>query len=405
MGLRGDRDSGTEWAAPSRMLTRLFEGSIDRQSVLLALALTIAIGWLAARLVRGLAAAALRVVARDRFAESHPLLRGPLRLLAVAAFLLVVAILLFPAFQIVGLRPRTGLNLRMLGDWTFSHGLNVLLIVILAYAVMRITALLALRFEHDMTVGTGLDAMERGKRARTLSAVIQNFMTVLIGGIAVLMVLKEFQLDITPILTGAGIVGLAVGFGAQTLVRDIISGFFLILENQVRVGDEAAINGTPGLVEAINLRTIVLRDIEGTVHVFPNGAINTLANRSKDFSYYVIDLAVSYYDDSDRVAGVLRDVAAELQRDPVFGPSILEPIEILGIDSFTEWAARLKARIKTVPLKQWEVGRELRRRVIKAFRQHGFAIPFPVPNTAVQPESAPGPETPGEPKGAAKPQS
>ena len=164
-----------------------------------------------------------------------------------------------------------------------------------------------------MTVGTGLDAMERGKRARTLSAVIQNFMTVLIVGIAVLMVLNEFQLDITPILTGAGIVGLAVGFGAQTLVRDIISGFFLILENQVRVGDEAAINGTPGLVEAINLRTIVLRDIEGTVHVFPNGAINTLANRSKDYSYYVIDLAVSYYDDSDRVAEVLREVAAELQ--------------------------------------------------------------------------------------------
>ena len=179
------------------------------------------------------------------------------------------------------------------------------------------------------------------------------------------MVLKEFQLDITPILTGAGIVGLAVGFGAQTLVRDIISGFFLILENQVRVGDEAAINGTPGLVEAINLRTIVLRDIEGTVHVFPNGAINTLANRSKDYSYYVIDLAVSYYDDSDRVAEVLREVAAELQSDPAFGPSILEPIEILGIDAFTEWAARLKARIKTVPLKQWEVGRELRRRIVQ----------------------------------------
>ena len=374
------------------MLTRLFEGSIDRQAVLIALALTLLIGWIVAQIVRRLAAAGLRAVVRDRLGASSPLLRKPLRLLAVAVFLLVVGVLLFPAFRIAGLHPKlgVGVSLRSLSEWTFSHGLNVLLIAILAYALKRITSLLALRFEHDMTVGTGLDAMERGKRARTLSAVAENFMTVLIVGIAALMVLHEFRLDITPILTGAGIVGLAVGFGAQTLVRDIISGFFLILENQVRVGDEAAINGTPGLVEAINLRTIVLRDIEGTVHVFPNGAINTLANRSKDFSYYVIDLAVSYYDDSDRVAEVLREVAAELQRDPVFGPSILEPIEILGIDSFTEWAARLKARIKTVPLKQWEVGRELRRRVIKAFREARLlhSVPGAEHGRAARPEKS-----------------
>ena len=326
------------------MLTRLFEGPIDQQAVLLAVALTIVVAWIAARLVRRLAGAGLHALGRDSPAASGAHVRGPLRLLGGATFLLVFGVLLFPAFQIAGLRPRTGIALRSLAEWMFGRGLHVLLIVILAYAFVRMAALLALRFEHDMTVGTGLDAMERGKRARTLSAVVQNFAKVLIIGIAALMVLKEFQLDITPILTGAGIVGLAVGFGAQTLVRDIISGFFLILENQVRVGDEAAINGTPGLVEAINLRTIVLSDIEGTVHVFPNGAINTLANRSKDFSYYVIDLAVSYYDDSDRVAEVLREVGAELQTDPVFGPSILEPIEILGIDAFGEWSARLKAR-------------------------------------------------------------
>jgi moderate conductance mechanosensitive channel len=395
------------------MLRRLFQGPIDPQAVLIALILTIAAGWLAARLVRRLAAAGLRAVVRDTLAASSPLLRGPLRLLGGAAFLLVVAVLLFPAFQIAELRPTTGVNLRSLGEWTFSHGLRVLLIVILAYAFVRMTALLARRFEHDMTVGTDLDARERGKRARTLSAVVRNFATVLIIGVAGLMVLAELQLDITPILTGAGIVGLALGFGAQTLVRDIISGFFLILENQVRVGDEAAINGTPGLVEAINMRTIVLRDIEGTVHVFPNGAINTLANRSKDFSYYVIDLAVSYYDDSDRVAEVLRAIGAELQSDPTFGPSILDPIEILGVDAFSEWSARLKARIKTAPLKQWEVGRELRRRIIKAFRQHGFGIPFPVPATAVQPGlseqgsagriEGPGRETPGEPDTSAEP--
>jgi moderate conductance mechanosensitive channel len=183
--------------------------------------------------------------------------------------------------------------------------------------------------------------------------------------------------DIAPVLTGAGIVGLAVGFGAQTLVRDVISGFFLILEDQVRVGDVAAINGVGGLVEEINLRTIVLRDGEGTVHVFPNGSITTLANRSKDFSFYVVDLGISYREDPDRVAGVLRDLGAELQADPKYGPFILAPLEVFGVDAFADWSVTLKFRIKTMPTKQWEVGRELRRRIKKRFDELGIEIPFP----------------------------
>jgi small conductance mechanosensitive channel len=131
------------------------------------------------------------------------------------------------------------------------------------------------------------------------------------------------------------------------------------------------------------------------VHVFPNGAINTLANRTKDFSYYVVDLAVSYYDDSDRLSAVLRDVGAGLQADPAFGPWILAPLEILGIDGFGEWALLMKMRIKTVPLKQWDVGRELRRRIAKAFREHGFAIPFPAVSTRSSPQTqAADPSTP-----------
>ncbi len=160
-------------------------------------------------------------------------------------------------------------------------------------------------------------------------------------------------------------------------MRDIISGFFLILEDQVRVGDSAAINGTAGLVEAIHLRTIVLRDVEGTVHVFPNGAINTLANRSKEYSYYVINLGLSYSDNPDRAAAVLRSVGEELQRDDRFSPLILEPLEIMGVDAFADWCAQLKLRIKTVPSKQWEVGRELRRRILIAFEEHGIDIPTP----------------------------
>lgn len=374
------------------MLTRLFEGPIELRAALLAIVLTIAAAWLAARLVRRLTAAWLRSLVRDAsLAVSSPQVRGPLRLVSAAAFLLVLAVLLFPAFEMAGLHPRFGVHLRTLATWTFASGLRVVLIIVLAYACVRITALVVRRFEYELSLGTDLDALERAKRARTLGSVVQKVTTVLIIGIGALTILQEFSVDITPVLTGAGIAGLAVGFGAQTLVRDIISGFFLILENQVRVGDAAAINGTPGLVESINLRTIILRDLEGTVHVFPNGAITTLANRSKDFSYYVLDLAVSYFDDTDAVTSVLHEVGAQLQRDPAFGSAILEPIEVLGIDAFGEWSLVMKARIKTVPSRQWFVGRELRRRIIKAFAQQGLAHPFPVPATAAPPNPAPDP--------------
>jgi small conductance mechanosensitive channel len=367
-------------------MTGLFEGPIDGRALLLGIVLTILAAWLAARAVRRLATAGLRALVRDTLATSSPLVKRPLRLIGAAAFLLVAAILLFPAFEIAGLQPRTGIALGSLAQWTFGPGLKVVLIVIIAYALVRMTTLLARRFEHEMTIGTGLDALERAKRARTLGAVVEKAATVLVIGIAGLMILEQLQLDIRPVLTGAGIAGLAVGFGAQTLVRDIISGFFLILENQVRVGDAAAINNTAGLVEAINLRTIVLRDIEGTVHVIPNGAITSMANRSKDFSYYVVDVAISYFENPDRVAEVLREIGAELQADPAVGPAILEPIEILGVDSFGDWSVHMKVRIKTMPLKQWDVGRELRRRIVKAFDARGFAIPFPVPATAVHPD-------------------
>jgi small-conductance mechanosensitive channel len=372
-----------------RMLARLFDGPADPPTLLLALVPTVVAAWISARIARRLAAAGLRALVRDTMSASSPQVRRPLRIVGAAAFIFVIGILLFPAFEMAGLRPRTGVHLRTLSVWAFGSGLRIVLIILIAYALVRMTALLVRRFEHEMSVGTDLDALERGKRARTLGSVVQNVTTALVVSIALLMVLGEFQLNIGPVLTGAGIAGLAVGFGAQTLVRDIISGFFVILEDQVRVGDAASINGVDGVVEAINLRTIVLRDIEGTVHVFPNGAINTLANRSKDFSYYVVDLAVSYYDDTDRVAAAVREVGASLEADPVFGPSILAPIEILGVDAFDEWSVKMKARIKTVPLKQWFVGRELRRRIVKAFAKHGFAIPFPVPATAAHPVARP----------------
>jgi small conductance mechanosensitive channel len=191
------------------------------------------------------------------------------------------------------------------------------------------------------------------------------------------MILDEFGMNITPIITGAGIAGLAFGFGAQNLVRDVISGFFFILEDQVRVGDVAVINGTGGLVEAINLRTMVLRDLQGVVHVFPNGGINQVSNMTKEWSRYVIDVGVAYKEDVDHVMKVLEDIGEELYRDEKFKPLILDKLEILGVDDFGESQVTIKVMIKTLPLKQWLVGRELRRRIKNRFDKERIEIPFP----------------------------
>ena len=214
-------------------------------------------------------------------------------------------------------------------------------------------------------------------RIRTLMNVLSTIVVGMVWFLAVLTVLGQVGINVAPILAGAGVVGLAVGFGAQNLVKDLVSGFFLLLENQIRVGDVAVINGTGGLVEAISFRTIVLRDHAAVVHVFPNGAINTLANMTKDWSAYVIDIGVAYKEDTDRVAEIMRRVAEELQSDPAYASRILEPIEILGVDAFVESAVIIKARLKTLPLQQWAVGREYRRRLKKAFDSHGVEIPFP----------------------------
>ena len=231
--------------------------------------------------------------------------------------------------------------------------------------------------EHEIAEGDDPRRYERRKRLHTVGATSRRFFSILIWSAAGLMVLRELDVDITPVLTGAGIIGLAVGFGAQTLVKDIISGLFLIAEDQVRLGDAAEINGIGGAVEEINLRTIVLRDHEGVVHHISNGEIRTLANKSKDFSYYVIDIGVGYDDDTDRIVEVVRDAARELMQDPAFASSILEPLEVIGVDAFKASEVTLRFRIKTLPLKQWEVGRELRRRIKKAFDANGITIPAP----------------------------
>ena len=258
--------------------------------------------------------------------------------------------------------------------------LRLLLIGTVAYVGIRAlrfglhrleTFLLATRQDEER------NRLATEKRVKTLTGLLGTICLTLVWVVATVMSLDQIGLDITPILASAGIAGLAVGFGAQNLVRDVINGFFMILENQVRVGDVAVVNGTGGLVEAISFRTITLRDLAGTVHIFPNGTVTTLANMSKDWSYYVMNIGVAYKEDTDRVASVMKEVGKDLQTDPEIGPNILEPIEILGVDDFGESEVVIKARLKTLPIKQWMVGREYRRRLKKAFDQQGIEIPFP----------------------------
>ncbi|MEJ2108931.1 MAG: mechanosensitive ion channel family protein [Acidobacteriota bacterium] len=288
----------------------------------------------------------------------------PLHILVNITFALIALFLTLRTFDL-SIYNQGGRIVRILG------------IIIGAYVALRIVNLAVAQMERLVSDEDAVTMSETEKRARTLGKIINSAGFVLIIGIALMMIMSEFNMDIMPIITGAGIAGLAIGFGAQNLVRDVISGFFLILEDQIRVGDVARINGTAGVVEAIKLRTTVLRDLEGVVHIFPNGEITQVSNLTKEFSYFVLNVGIAYKENVDNVMEILKDVGEELQQDSEFSKLVMEPLEILGVDDFADSQVTIKIRIKTLPLKQWLVGRELRRRIKNTFDSLGIEIPFP----------------------------
>ncbi len=263
--------------------------------------------------------------------------------------------------------------------WSMTSGTRIILIIIGAFLILKFFYIIIGRIEKliESREREVIAAIETEKRLATLGNLMRKAALIAVLLISLMMILREVGMDIAPIIAGAGIVGLAVGFGAQNLVRDIISGFFIILENQIRVGDVGEINGTGGLVEEINLRTIVIRDLGGIVHIFPNGTINTLSNMSKGWSRYLVDVGVAYKENVDDVMKVLGEIGDGLSKDEHFGSLILEPLQILGVDDFGDSQVTIKCMIKTLPLKQWEVGRELRRRIKNTFDEKGIEIPFP----------------------------
>jgi small conductance mechanosensitive channel len=281
----------------------------------------------------------------------------------------------------------TGISLETIVPWLLTMfatvgiaSLRIGLVLVIGYIAIRFMRLGLHQLERVMILASDKTDQESGtasKRAATLTGILRTIALSAIWAIIIIESLQLVGLDIAPILAGAGILGLAVGFGAQNLVRDLISGFFIILEDQIRLGDVAVINGTGGTVETITFRTITLRDFSGVVHIFPNGGITTLSNMSKDWSAFVLDMGVAYREDTDRVVAVMRAVGEELRRDPEFGALMIESIEVVGVENFADSAVTLRSRIKTKPAEQWKVGREYRRRLKKAFDAQGIEIPFP----------------------------
>lgn len=266
---------------------------------------------------------------------------------------------------------------RALG-WVLSDGFALLVTVVVCMAAFKLNKFIFRRFADRMSAranGTARD--ETRKRMVTLSGILRNVVSVVIWVVMAINVLKRIGVDVGPVLVSAGIVGLAVGFGAQELVRDFISGFFILLEDQIRSGDVVEINGVCGTVEGIRLRTVTLRDANGVVHLFPNGRIATLANMTKEWSAIVLDIGVAYKEDVDRVSGVMERVGEEMRAEAALGASMIAPIEILGLDNFADSALVIRARLKTRPGEQWAVGREYRRRLKIAFDAAGIEIPFP----------------------------
>lgn len=256
-----------------------------------------------------------------------------------------------------------------------TAGLRIVGILIGAWLLIALAqrAIRSLRIR----IASRLDDPEAVKRAETLGRVFRYLAAVVIFAQAGILVLSELGVSVAPILGAAGVVGLAVGFGAQSLVKDYFTGFFLLLENQIRQGDVVKLGDHAGLVEEVTLRYVRLRDYDGHVHFVPNGTISSVVNMSRGHAQSVVDVGVGYGADLDRAMALMESVAAELRQDPAYAPHILGDLEMAGVERWADSSVVLRARLRVAPLQQWTVRREYLRRLKYAFDRAGIEIPFP----------------------------
>ncbi len=256
-----------------------------------------------------------------------------------------------------------------------ASGLRIAVVTVLAWVAITFSHRLirSLRIAYSNT----LDNPEDIKRITTLGRVFRYMASVAISVVAGMLVLGELGISIAPILGAAGVVGVAVGFGAQSLVKDFFSGFFLLLENQMRHGDVVEVAGIGGVVEDMTLRYVQLRDYDGNVHFIPNGTITTVTNKTSGYAYSVIDIGIAYREDIDEALAVMRRVGMAMRLEMAWQSRILEDIQIVGVENWADSAVTLRCRFKVAPIEQWNVRREYLRRLKYAFDSENIEIPYP----------------------------
>lgn len=259
-----------------------------------------------------------------------------------------------------------------------ATGLRVLGALLVGWLAFWALKLFLRRVEASLA-GTGTPGVitAQEQRTRTLLSLLHSIGIVIVVVLTVFMVLGSLGVNVGPLLAGAGVVGLAISFGAQSLVKDVISGLFMLFENQFGVGDIIRTSGVGGVVERMTLRVVVLRDVHGVVHVIPNGQINQVANLTRTWSRVVLDVGVAYREDPDHVIGVMKAVGQEMYEDETWSVSFIEPPEVPGVEALADSSVNIRIMAKVLPLKQWEVARELRRRLKIRFDREGIEIPFP----------------------------
>ncbi|MDD5590475.1 MAG: mechanosensitive ion channel [Dehalococcoidales bacterium] len=264
--------------------------------------------------------------------------------------------------------------------WFLKHGVYILAVAAIAYFFYRLARVLIPRMVDHWVKGVGKGRYakeERTKRSQTLSSFLTGSATAVIVLVAVLMILSRVGINITPLLAAAGVVGIAIGFGAQSMVRDMLRGALILMQNQYNKGDVVRIAGITGLVEDVNIMRTVMRDLDGIVHSIPNGEVSTSSNYTKEWSRVNIDIPVAYGEDLDHVTEVINRVGASLAEDDIFGRMITTAPKVLRVSNFGESGIEIKVLGETKPLMQWDVTGELRKRVKKAFDQEGIEIPWP----------------------------
>lgn len=261
--------------------------------------------------------------------------------------------------------------------WLLDEGITILIIIAASLVAYRLLTIATSRLSKHIQSLDNEDDSELDRRTKTIFRVVHSSGAVIIVSTALITILNEVGLPVGPLLASVGVVGLALGLGAQTLVKDVISGLFILIENQYTVNDSVELAGISGTVEEMNLRVTKIRDLNGTLHMIPNGEIRVVANKTRDWSRAVVNVGITYDTDVDKATAVLNQIGQQAQQDPEIGKLLLETPVMTGVEDLGDWAVQLRLMVKTQPGAHWQVMRWLRREIRLEFAKEGIDLAFP----------------------------